>query len=196
MSGKSNANRGSAIRPASRTGIPPSSVELGPLAQRIADHLGKADALYHRLILVVGRHRSGKTAALREIASSHGWPLVNVNLFLSEALIDLTITQRALKADPLMHEHLRQHDSDVVLLDNIEILFSPELQLDALRLLQCLARNRRLVAAWPGELNNETLTYAEPGHPEFKRYVNPEAVLVNANPDGHLTQPTGSEESS
>lgn len=50
----------------------------GNLAQRIADRLQKADALYHHLVLVVGRHRAGKTSALRAIASHHGWPFVKI----------------------------------------------------------------------------------------------------------------------
>jgi MoxR-like ATPase len=48
------------------------------LAQRIADRLQKADALYHHLVLVVGRHRAGKTSALRAIAAHHGWPFVKI----------------------------------------------------------------------------------------------------------------------
>jgi hypothetical protein len=166
------------------------------LALRVEDQLRKADQLYYRLILVVGGHRAGKTAALRAIASRYGWPLVNVNLALSEGLIHSTTSRRALQVDSLMRDQLREHDSEVVLLDNLEILFHPQLQLDPLRLLQSLARNRKLVAAWSGDWINNALIYAEPGHPEFRRYPNPEAVLVRANPGRDVTQLTGDVEPS
>lgn len=158
------------------------------LSQRIEDVLKNTDNLYHRLLLVVGRRNAGKTAALREISSRQGWPLVNINLTLSESLINLTTPMRALKVDSLMNECIRKYDSEVVLLDNIEILFSPQLQTDPLRLLQGFARNQKLVAAWPGELKAKVMTYAEPGHPEFRRYENPEAVLVPAGSDAQPNQ--------
>ena len=63
-------------------------------------------------------------------------------------------------------------------LDNTEILFSPELQQYPLRLLQMLSRNRTVVAAWAGKQEGESLTYADPAHPEFKRYPKPDAVIV------------------
>ena len=70
----------------------------------------------------------------------------------------------------ILDEIVREERSDVVLLDNIELLFAVELAQDPLRLLQSLSRNRTIVAAWPGTFDGKTLTYAEPGHPEARRY--------------------------
>jgi hypothetical protein len=36
------------------------------------------------------------------------------------------------------------------------------------------------VACWPGGYDGQTLTYAEPGHREFKKYVDPPAIIVTA----------------
>ena len=44
---------------------------------------------------------------------------------------------------------IRAEKSDVVLLDNIELLFAVEFAQDPLRLLQSLSRNVTIVAAWP-----------------------------------------------
>ena len=57
---------------------------------------------------------------------------------------------------------IRDEGSEVVLLDNIELLFATELAQDPLRLLQSLSRNRTIVAAWPGNFDGGALTYAEP----------------------------------
>ncbi len=149
-----------------------------PLAERIVAKVPETAALYHRLILVVGGPRGGKTKALQALCAAQGWPLVNVNLRLSELLLELTQRQRAIRLPRLLGDLVRVTDSDVVLLDNIELLFDRELSQDPLRLLQGLSRNRTVVAAWCGGLDGDCLTYAEPGHPEARRYARPEGIIV------------------
>ena len=112
-----------------------------PLSQRITEQVEGAETLYHRLILVTGPPRTGKTTALRELQAEQSWPLVNVNLTLSERLLGLTTRQRALKVAGLLEKLAKEHEGDVLILDNTEVLFSLELQQDPLRLLQGLARN-------------------------------------------------------
>ena len=129
-----------------------------------------AATLYHRLILVVGPARSGKTRLLQATAAECGWPLINLNQRVSELLLELTHRQRALRVNRLVGAVLAGTEADAVLVDNLELLFSPDLAQDPLRLLQGLARNRTVVASWPGAINGKQLTYAEPGHPEYRRY--------------------------
>ncbi|MCH7944758.1 MAG: BREX-3 system P-loop-containing protein BrxF [Armatimonadetes bacterium] len=64
------------------------------------------------------------------------------------------------------------------LLDNIEILFDVTLEQDPLRLLEGVSRNRTIVAAWNGTLENGYLSYATPDHPEYRRYPRRELVVV------------------
>jgi hypothetical protein len=65
-------------------------------------------------------------------------------------------------------------------LNNIELLFEPSLQQEPLALLQELSRNKSLIVAWGGSYNEQTrvLTYAEPGHPEYRRYERPEVIVL------------------
>lgn len=151
-----------------------------PLSSRLDDAITDASGLYHRLVLAVGPARSGKTGALAELAKANGWPRVNVNLELAERLLDLTHKQRAVRVAGLLDDIVKAVALDVVVLDNIEMLFAAELSQDPLRLLQGLSRNRTVVASWPGSFEGQALTYAEPGHPEFKKYAAPEAVIVRA----------------
>ncbi len=148
------------------------------LRDRLAHALTETPGLYYRLILVVGAPRSGKTGALHELRSSRSWPILNVNLALCQRLLELTRKQRALRVPRILAEIVEGLEDEVVLLDNLEVLFDPQLAQDPLRLLQGLARNRTVVAAWPGEYDGEVLTYAEPGHPEWRRYRAPEARIV------------------
>ena len=164
-----------------------------PLPERVLARVAEVGGLYHRLLLVVGPPRSGKTGALRDIAAAQGWPLLNVNLRLSELLLELTQKQRALRTARIIGDIVNATAGDVVLLDNIELLFGPDLAQDPLRLLQGLSRNRTVVAAWCGEFDGTTLTYAEPGHPEARRYARPEAIVVSAEtswPHGEMASPT------
>lgn len=148
------------------------------ISQHIAEQIQATANQYHRLILLTGPPRTGKTTALRELTDEHTWPYININLQLSERLLELTARQRAIKVPRILDDIAAGYESDVLILDNTEVLFSPDLQLDPLRLLQSLARNRTIIAAWAGEYDGENLTYAQPAHPEFKRYQKPDAVIV------------------
>ena len=150
------------------------------LSNRIAEQVSSAVSLYHRLILVTGPPRTGKTTALRELSETMSWPFLNVNLLLSERLLELTSRQRALKVPLLLGQIVAEHEGDVIILDNTEVLFSLNLQQDPLRLLQGLSRNRTVIASWAGEMDGANLTYADPTHPEFRRYPKPDAIVVSA----------------
>ncbi|HDL18800.1 MAG TPA: BREX-3 system P-loop-containing protein BrxF, partial [Bacteroidetes bacterium] len=101
-----------------------------PLADQIIHKLRKACELYHRLILIVGQTGSGKTKALREVSTSTSTsaPLINVNLDLSRRMLELTERQRALQLPLLLRDMVNKATGEVVLLDNIEILFDISLK--------------------------------------------------------------------
>ena len=147
------------------------------LSERLLIEIGNAETLYHRLVLVVAPSGSGKTAALRDVAGHTGTPPLNLNLELSRRMLDLTARQRALQLHPRTGGY-RGRDAPLVLLDNIEILFDTAFQQDPLRLLQGVSRNRTIVAAWNGTLENGYLSYATPEHPEHRRYPSRDLVVV------------------
>ena len=147
------------------------------LPEHLLARIGDVDELYHRLILLVAPSGSGKTAELQEVAAQTGAPLVNLNLELSRRMLDLTFRQRALQVTRMLRDVV-DRDAPLVLLDNIEILFDTALKLDPLRLLQGVSRNRTIVAAWNGTLENGYLSYATPEHPEHRRYPSGDLMVV------------------
>ena len=167
----------------------------GAVSSRIEDVLAQTNDAYYKLILAVGSARSGKTAALSELAARHNWPRLNVNLRISEKLLDLTRRQRAVRVAGILDDIVREQASDVVLMDNIELLFAAEMAQDPLRLLQSLSRNRTIIAAWPGMFDGTSLTYAEPGHPEARRYSTPQALIVRTGNAEQVEAASSGEES-
>ena len=154
-----------------------------PLAERVMTSIDQAAELYHRLIILAAPAGAGKTAALQDVHARTGAPLINVNLELSRRMLDLTERRRVLQLPRLLSEVVSTVQTDLILLDNIELLFEVSLKQDPLRLLQGLSRNRTCVVAWSGSIDHEHLIYAKPDHPEYKRYplrdflvVCPEAV--------------------
>ena len=141
-----------------------------PLADQVLRKIGEARELYHRLIVLVGPSGSGKTRALQLVSHAISAPLINVNLELSRRMLDLTERQRALQLPRLLGKIVDEAAGDVVLLDNIEILFDVHLKQDPLRLLKGLSRNKTVVAAWSGSIVDGHMTYAVPDHPEYRRY--------------------------
>lgn len=150
-----------------------------PLADRVIRRIGQAAELYHRLVMLVAPAGAGKTAALQDVHERTMAPLVNVNLELSRRMLDLTERQRALQLPRLLAEIAGASAADVVLLDNVEVLFDVSLKQDPLRLLQGLSRNKTVVAAWSGSIDGEHMVYATPDHPEYKRYPLRDFLLVN-----------------
>ena len=147
-------------------------------AEAIAAHIGEASALYNRLVLVVGATGAGTSAALAAVCTRTGQPVVNVGLELSRRMLEFAADQRPLQARPLLQDIVATAAGDVVLLDNLEVLFEPSLQQDPLRLLQGVARDVTVVAAWTGELRDGTLRYAVLGHPEHRHYPAGDLLIV------------------
>ena len=112
------------------------------------------------------------------LAQQHGWPRLNVNLRLAECLLELTPKQRSVQAAERLAAIIADTAAEVVLLDSLELLFAVDLMINPLRLLQSLSRNRTIIAAWPGQFTGETLSYAEPGHPEARREFRPDARII------------------
>src|SRR5271166_3348170 len=154
-------------------------------ADNLRQAIRQASDLYYRRVLLAGPQGTGKTAVLQALAKENQYPLINVNLQLCKAMLELTRSQRTRQVEQLFKAVVRAPTAEVVLLDNLEVLFDPGLEVEPLRLLLNASRNQTLVAAWNGTFRDGTLTYAEPGHPEFAQYKQIEALVVPLGPVGH-----------
>ncbi len=159
-----------------------------PLDERAATHrfveavelkLAEVQGAYSQLVLVVMPPERANASLLPELAARLNCRCVNINLELSERLLELTERQRSVRAPLLMAEIVEQDSNPHTVLDNLEILFDTSLSTDPLRLLLGLSRNRTVVAAWHGVVQNDRLVYAEPGHPEYRSYPLKDLLIVH-----------------
>ena len=159
------------------------------LSEQIAEGMAAVKTSYHRLVVVVGPGRSGKTTAMQQVRDAAGVPLINVNLELSKRLLDLTERQRSLQLPRLLDEIVAETGRDEALLDNNEILFDVHLKQDPLRVFQALSRSRTIVVSWNGRTNAESLFYATPDHPEFRQYPLTDMTVVAVEDASQSCQP-------
>lgn len=139
-----------------------------PKLDRLVDEIA---ALHSKLVLLVGPPGCGKTKLLGQLAETRAAKVMNVGAELGKRLAALQQRQRVLQANVAMRDLADEYASgDLLLLDNIELLFDQSLRLDPLDLMKRHAHTRRVVAVWPGQLREGRLSYAEIGHSEYQDY--------------------------
>ena len=164
-----------------------------PIENKVTRSLKAAEELYYRLVLIVGKSGSGKTFIIQNLAKQHKTDPININLYLSKEILELTEKQRQLRLSEILTQAVNGK-SEIVFLDNIEIVFDVELKQDPLRLLQGLSRNLTVVASWNGTFDKGKLTYAEPGHREYRSYDLTDTLVVSMNGDATVDFKQSSED--
>jgi hypothetical protein len=134
----------------------------------LLDHIGQRQS---KLILLVGGQRTGKSGLLQALGTARQTTPLNVGMSLGAQVARAQVRHRQLQAPQMLRELADRHaHGDILLIDNIELLFDRSLRLDPLDLLKRHAHARRVVASWPGELRDGRLIYADRAHPEHQDY--------------------------
>lgn len=105
---------------------------------------------------------------------------VNLNLLLSEKLLEIPVNKRSRAVGALINNILKANDTEILAITDYELLFLPELKQDPIRLFEELSRERIIVVFWRGKFENDTLTHAEPWHREYREYLNIDAEIIQA----------------
>lgn len=136
--------------------------------------------LNRQLILLVAPRGGGKTQLLRELgAKLHCEPL-NVSLLLGRRLAATPYDQRGFAVGALLREFADQErTTGPLLLDNLEILFEPSLQINPIDIIKRLAHARPVVAVWPGTVWGDRLLYADRNHPEQRDFSRDGMVIYD-----------------
>ena len=141
--------------------------------------IGEIGDLNSKLILLVGPSRSGKTQLLRQLSAKLNIEPLNVGLELGRRLAATPNNKRGFSAGGLLREIADKERTEApLLLDNLELLFEPGLQINPLDLVRRLSHSKRVVAVWPGELRGDRLVYADMSHPEHRDYSRDGVVVL------------------
>lgn len=137
-----------------------------PIAiQMVVDYVQELKGSQEKLVLLVGKPGSGKSKIMRELGLNRGWRYVDCRELVTDELLELVPKARPQEAPRLMDKLLEAERAEVILLDNVQVMFTPMLNLDPLVLLRQLGRKHAIVAAWPGEYADGRLAFTEPGLP-------------------------------
>ena len=92
-------------------------------------------------------------------------PEINIGQAVSDALCQAPREQRKLKVTDVLENALQHHD--MVTITHIEVLFTDYLEIDIVRSVLNLCRNRKICCLWPGQWHEGKLIYATPEYPEY-----------------------------
>jgi len=112
------------------------------------------------------------------VSDSLGVPYLNVNSELSKMLKNLPIKRRPRKVSELFKRIVKEQNTNILVLDHIEILFDPQLQQNPILLLEDISRNYTLIVGWKGQYYNKKLVYSEPDHDEYFTCDNKDGIII------------------
>lgn len=115
----------------------------------------------------------------KEMASQIHIPYINLNLVLSEKLMEIPKSKYPLQVMDLIEDFLENNQSETYWIGDIEILFDQQLQQNPVRLLENIGKRYKLVVTWSGEWNERQLSYATPDHPEYFTCHETDGKIVN-----------------
>lgn len=127
--------------------------------QMLIDCVNDVQNKDEKLVLIVGQPGSGKSKLMRSLSDMRGWKYFDCDDLITEELVELVPKARAQEAPRIINKVLARTASDVYLIDGMQALFTPLLQLDPLSLIRNLSRKHTLVAAWPGTYENGKLCF-------------------------------------
>ena len=117
---------------------------------------------WHKLIFLCDRNGQFNTT----IPITDQFEKVNTNFILSQGLINIAKNKYPLYVEDIILDTI-SNKNKVYLLQHIDILFDPTLQIHPIRLLENISKTYKLVVEWPGRYEDNQLFYAEYGHPEY-----------------------------
>lgn len=109
------------------------------------------------------------TPRLRRLFNEAGYRYCNLNLELSKVLLGVPQDARPPVIQSKVKEIFTEYGS-AVFCDNITMLMNPAYRLDVIRFFCELARAHSIAVVWPCLAEGNTLVYAEPDAPDYKRY--------------------------
>ena len=103
-----------------------------------------------KLLILIGGPGSGKSKLIRELTFQDGWKICDR-------------ADRPEKAISLISTAIHRLNARVVMIDNVEFLFAPILNLNPVQMLKDLSKECPIIVSWRGSLEGNTLYFEHNG---------------------------------
>ena len=154
---------------------------------QLIEAIRTAAADRHKLVILLGDFGAGKTALLKTIAPEVNAVYVNLNLRLTERLLTLPRSQYAdgVTAPRLIDELCDELSPDgrPLLIDNIELLFSPEMgRINPVDTFKRVSRQRPVVLALPARRQGMHAEYSALGRDDYMLMPLADYIVIETQP--------------
>ncbi len=120
-----------------------------------------------RILFVVGGPGSGKSLLIRELAEQNGWKYLEANQLIEEEFLLVSRDERPSLVEDVIRRALSRSDTEVVIIDGVNVLFAPILNLEPLQLLRTISKTYPLVVGWRGHLDGDQLYLEHNNNPKY-----------------------------
>lgn len=151
-------------------------MESEELIFKITEAISEVTLKRNKLIIV-----NAKKVDFEKAISAIGLECINLNLLLSEKLLEIPFSKRRKNVDVFIKDIIRSNNMNTLALSNYELLFLSELKQDPIRLFEDLSKERIIIIAWEGMYQNNSLYYAKPWHKEYREYNDLDAIIVQGS---------------
>ncbi|WP_288301955.1 BREX-3 system P-loop-containing protein BrxF [uncultured Veillonella sp.] len=133
-----------------------------------------------RILFVVGGPGSGKSRLIRELAEQDGWKYMEAKDLLEEEFLEVAHELRPQRAYDELSTSLKAYDAKVALIDGVNVLFAPILNLTPVDLLKEISKEYPIIVGWRGRFDGTKLHLEHNNNPEYFSFEveNPQRIIV------------------
>jgi hypothetical protein len=113
------------------------------------------------------KYQKSNENELQSVFEKMGIPSININKELAIRLKDVPVSRRQRVVKDELQHIINGFDIDVIFLNRIQYLFDEELKQNPIGLIEYISGNKVILVNWPGEINEGTIKYGTPDHPEY-----------------------------
>lgn len=117
---------------------------------------------WNKLLILCNRNKQFNTT----LPITSKFKKINVNQVISEGLLHMNKNKSPFHVKDILLSFL-DDTKQTYYFQHIDILFDPSLKIHPVRMLEDISKEYKLVVDWPGRYEENTLIYAEYGHPEY-----------------------------
>lgn len=132
-----------------------------------------------KLLIIIGGPGSGKSKLIRDLTYQDGWKICEAKELFDDEFLEIPRADRPEKAIALISTAIRRLNARVVMIDNVEFLFAPILNLNPVQMLKDLSKECPIIVSWRGSLEGNTLYFEHNGDPKYAKFTldNPNQVI-------------------